>query len=68
MIKQYKEKNISVDAETMALVTEVRKSLGMIHKFSPNIKHSNEISRDSTELKNMKNPFKVIFEEIFGND
>jgi hypothetical protein len=51
LIKQYKEKNISVDAETMALVTEVRKPLGMTHKFLPNIKHSNGISRDSTELK-----------------
>jgi hypothetical protein len=41
LIKQCKVKKISVDVETMTLVCEVRRTLGMIHNFSPTFKHPN---------------------------
>jgi hypothetical protein len=59
LIKKSKENNIPIDVETIALITEVRKTLGEIHNpiknhpFSPtDFQQRNKTPDDETEPKN----------------
>jgi hypothetical protein len=51
LIHLYQENNLTIDPETMALVSEVRKTLGMKRSLSPNHKQPFKIPEGSTEPK-----------------
>jgi uncharacterized protein YlaN (UPF0358 family) len=46
-----KKNNLSVEPETLALVSEVSKTLGKMHRLSTRNKHPNITPDDSTEPK-----------------
>lgn len=63
LIRKCKENDIPIDSETIALVTEVRKTLGLIHCSPPKSKHPFSTPDDETELilvKSMKKPSQII--------